>query len=78
MSTFDPLLSMSNTHHHTVKSLEAEISSIELAPQRVHALLRATERARGARAAYLSAARRGGRGSGGVAHMQGRAVVAAF
>ena len=78
MSTFDPLLSMSNTHHHTVKSLEAEIASIELAPQRCAQLLRATERARGARAAYLSAARRGGRGSGGVAHMQGRAVVEAF
>ena len=40
VNTFDPLLSMSNTHHHTVKFLEAEISNIELAPQRVHALLR--------------------------------------
>ena len=78
VSTFDPLLSMSNTHHHTVKFLEAEISNIELAPQRVHALLRATERARGARAAYLTAARQGGRGAGGLTHMQGHVVVDAF
>ena len=78
VNTFDPLLSMSNTHHHTVKFLEAEISSIELAPQRVHALLRATERARGARAAYLTAARQGGWGAGGLTHMQGYAVVHAF
>ena len=78
VATFDPLLSMSNTHHHTVKFLEHEISNIELAPQRVHALLRATERARGARVAYLTAARQGGRGAGGLTHMQGRAVVEAF